>query len=329
MGKIKPFGDESMLSVLQSANSILLCTHRSPDGDAIGSMLAMGLALKRMGKRVTMACHDPVPEKLLFLPGAREVVGADALKGCHFDAALALDAADLGRMGDCADAFSSCPETMQIDHHGGNPRYARHNEVDADAGAAGVMVFRLLQAMNTAVTPEIAQCLYCAISLDTGNFCFSCTTAEAFAIMAELMDAGLALSENARLLHLLREEHHVRLLGRALDSLRLFGQGQCAGMRLTAADFAACGAQPEHASKIVNYGLELPDVKMAYLLEEGEAGMIKGSLRAQPPNDVAAIARKNGGGGHTLAAGFRATGNLDALAEQLEKDMLGTLEGKA
>lgn len=328
MGRIKPFRDERMLSVLQGANSILLCTHRSPDGDAVGSMLAMGLALQQMGKRVTMACHDPVPEKIRFLQGAGEIIQADALGGAAFDVGLALDAADRERLGDCANAYSQCLVTMQIDHHDGNLRYAEYNEVDADAGATGVMVYRALEGLGVGVTAEMAQCLYCAISLDTGNFCYSSATGETFSVMAELMDAGLPLTETARRLHLLREEPNARLLGRALDSLHVFGQGRCAGMQLTAADFAACHALPEHASKIVNYGLDLPGVKMAFLVEESDGGTTKGSLRALAPYDVAAIARQFGGGGHILAAGFRAQEPLDDVCEKLKEAMLQALEAE-
>lgn len=329
MGTIKPFGEESLLSALKGANSFLLCTHVNPDGDAIGSALAMAMALRQMGKQVVVSCADPVPKQLRILPGASEIVGAEALQGRSFDAGFALDASEPRRLGACADAFFRCPVTLQIDHHGDNPRYAQHNAVDADAGATGCIVFRALRALDTTITREIAQCLYSALSTDTGNFCFSCTTGEIFAIMSELMEAGLDLTAMARSLHLLREESHVRMLGRALNSLRIFGDGKCAGMRLTAQDFAMCHALPEHTSKIVNYGLELPGVQLAYLLEEADDGSVKGSLRAQSPWDVSAIAHAFDGGGHALAAGFNTQGSLDEVSARLERTMLKCLEDKS
>ena len=258
-----------MLSALHGANSILLCTHIMPDGDAIGSTLAAALALKSLGKQVVCACQHRVPKAYAFLPGARQFVQAEALKGVSFDAALAIDCADDARMGDCLKAYEACPVRLQIDHHPTNPLYAQVNWVDGTAPAAGCIVYRLLKALSVAVTKEIAQCLYCAISTDTGNFCFRGTTPEAFRIGAELVETGFPLAETARQVHLMREEAHVRLLGRALCSLRLFAKGRCACMRLTAEDYAAANAQAEHCDRIVNYALNLPGVEMAYLADGG------------------------------------------------------------
>lgn len=314
-----------MLSALQSANSILLCTHIAPDGDAIGSTLAMGLALKGMGKQVTMACADPVPGLLLFLPGAVEFVTADQLAGKQFDVGMALDASSLGRVGDCQEAYQRCPVRLQVDHHPDNPLYADYNWVDGMASAAGCVVRRLIGKMGMPITRDIAACLYCAISTDTGNFRFQNTSAEAFAIMAELMEAGLDLPGMARPLHQLREAPHVRLLGRALNSLRFFADGKCAGMLLTTADYHAAMALPEHNTGIINYALDIPGVEMAYLAEEREDGQVKASLRCLPKWNVAAIARKYDGGGHACAAGLRYEGALEDLRCRLEADMLETM----
>lgn len=317
-----------MLSALKNANSILLCTHAAPDGDAIGSTLAMGLTLKGMGKQVAMACADPVPGQFLFLPGAGEVVTAGALEGRRFDAALALDSANLERMGECSRAYLAAPVTLQMDHHPDNPRYAQFNWVDGEASAAGCLVFRAMEALGVPLTQETAECLYCAISTDTGNFRFRNTSAECFSIMAELMKTGLDLPKVARPLHQLREEPHVRLLGRALNTLELFGNGKCACLRLTQQDYQACAALPEHNNAIVNYALEIPGVELAFLAEEKQDGQVKASLRSLPPWNVAEIARKFGGGGHMFAAGLRGEGTLNALCQALKKEFLSLLEEK-
>ena len=317
-----------MLSALNNANSILLCTHISPDGDAIGSMLAVGLALRGLGKNVALACGDPVPGQYRFLPGAAGIVTPDKLTGRAFDLALSLDAASPGRLGDCQTAFFAAPHTAQMDHHPDNPLYAQINVVDGSAPAAGCVVYRALAALNAPVTPDIAAALYCAISTDTGNFRFPSTTPEAFRIMADLLEAGLDLPNIARPIHALREEPCVRLLGRALNTLRLFGDGRCACMVLRRADYAAARALPEHNANIVNYALDMPGVRMAFLAEEmPEEGMVKASLRAaEAPCNVAQIAWKYGGGGHALAAGLRLRGNLDELCAAIERDMLQALE---
>lgn len=315
-----------MLSALQNANSILLCTHVSPDGDAVGATLAMGLALKGMGKKVTLADNDPVPGKFAFLPGAKDFVSAADLREQRFDVALAIDVATEERLGDCREAFFAAPVTMQMDHHGDNPGYAQYNAIDGAASAAGCVVRRAMRAMDLPLTKEIAACLYCAISTDTDNFRFQNTTAEAFSIMTECMEAGLNLPAIARPVHQLREEPGVRLLGRALNTLKVFGGGKCACMYLTAADYRQCGALPEHNIAIVDYALDIPGVEMAFLAEERLDGQVKASLRSLPPWNIAAIAREFGGGGHMFAAGLRYNGTLSALREALEEKMLHLLE---
>ena len=315
---------ENMLSALQNANSILLCTHASPDGDAIGSLIAMGLALEGLGKRVVMACADPVPHMFRFLPGADRVVNAEALTDQRFDMGMALDAASLERLGKCEEAFLRCPVTAQLDHHGDNPGYARMNWVDGEASAAGCLVHRMMKKMGLPVTREIAMNLYCAISTDTGNFRFLNTTAEAFAIMAELMEAGLDLPAVARPVHQVREIPAARLLGKALDSLRLIAGGKCACMRLTRDDYRAAGALPEHNTGIVNYALDLPGVEMAYLAEE-RPGECKASLRAIAPWNVQKIASRFGGGGHVQASGLTYKGSLRELEEKLDAAMTAAL----
>ncbi|MBR5110646.1 MAG: bifunctional oligoribonuclease/PAP phosphatase NrnA [Clostridia bacterium] len=315
-----------MLSAIKNANSIFVCTHISPDGDAIGSLAAAGLVLKALGKQVTMACGDPVPMQFRFLPCAGEIVNEEALKEKSFDAALSVDAASLERMGACAQAFLAAPVTMQMDHHGDNPGYARYNVVDGKASAAGCLVRRLMRELDVKLTKDIASCLYCAISMDTGNFVQPNTTSEAFEIMAELMDAGLELEENARALHLLRAEPSARLLGKALTSLKIFGRGQCACMKITAQDYCDAQAMPEHNADIVNFALNIPGVRAVFLAEERKGGEIKASLRSIPPLDVSAIAQKYGGGGHKQAAGLRYPGTLDKVCESLEKDLVQLIE---
>ena len=311
-----------MLSALNNANSILLCCHISPDGDAIGSLLAVGLTLRSLGKRVTMACGDLVPRQFAFLPCAQEIVNADALREKQFDLAFAVDTATLERMGACAEAYLQAPVTMQLDHHGDNPGYAQYNVVDGKAAAAGCVVRRFMKTLNVPLNQEIAACLYCAVSTDTGNFVQPNTTAEVFAIMAELMEAGLNLDEAARQLHLLREEPSARLLGRALNSLKIFGHGKCASMRITAQDYRDFRALPEHNTAIVNYALNTVGVEAAFLAEERESGEVKASLRSLPGLDVNQIARKYGGGGHKQASGMRYPGSLDEMCGRLERDLL-------
>ena len=144
---IKLFDTPALVDALKNARRILLCTHINPDGDAIGSTLAVYHVLKKMGKDVTCACADPVPGKLMMLPGADVFVQPDGLEGQTFDLAFALDAADKGRIGAVGNAFDQAPFSVQLDHHPTNPLYADVNAVDGDAAASGCVVFRLLTYM--------------------------------------------------------------------------------------------------------------------------------------------------------------------------------------
>lgn len=322
---MKTMNNELLLSALYSADSILMCTHISPDGDAIGSLLACGRQMKRLGKRVCMICADPVPEKLRFLPGAEEVLLPDEVGNMQFDLALALDCADEGRMGKCADAYNRISKRAQIDHHDTNPLYAQINEVDGHCSSTGCMITRLLNAMNMDADREIAACIYTAISTDTGNFSFSNTDEETFACAAAMVKTGFDLNEVSRRVHLLREEKHVRLLGCALHSLRLFADGNCACMTLTKEAFEAIGAGNEHTDGIVNYALNIPGVKMAYLMDLHEEKR-KISFRAIAPYRVSHIAAMLGGGGHVLAAGCRTEISQKEAVELIEREMCKQIE---
>ena len=315
-----------MLSALKNADSILLCTHVSPDGDAIGSLLCAGAAMKALNKRVVMSCSDPVPARYLFLEDARDICLPSALDGLKFDLAFALDAGDLNRIGACVDAFIAAPVTVQLDHHGTNPGYATYNEIDSDAAATACIVFRLMRALGVPLTEKTAECLYTAVSSDTGNFSFRNTDAEAFLVMAACMDAGLPLAVLARQLNLVREKEHVALLGRALNTLHFFADGRATGMRLTRADYAACAAKPEHSDKIVNYGLDMEGVLITYFADDREEGKTKLSLRAQPPCGVGALAVSLGGGGHEAAAGCTLALPMDEACAVVEEKIICEIE---
>lgn len=316
----KEFQNKALLSALLGANSILLCTHVRPDGDAIGSLTAAAQALRAHNKTVVMACADDVPARYAFLPCADEIVKPEDVTGA-FDASLSLDAGDVGRLGACAEAFFSCSVTAQIDHHPTNPGYALFNEVDGDASSAGAMVWRMVRALHVPVTPDIAACIYAAVSSDTGNFCFRNTDAEAFACAASMMEAGLALGRVSQRVHLSLEAPHVRLLGRAIGSLRVLSGGRAAGMALTREDYIACGALDEHTDRIVNYAKNIEGVAMAYLAVEQD-DHIKISLRAEPPYNVAVIAQRYGGGGHVLAAACKIALPLSQAIDVIEGEFL-------
>lgn len=320
---------DGVMHLIERAHRIAVTCHVNPDGDAIGSLLAMQLGLKTLGKACEAFCHDPVPGYLSFLPGAELVRLPDSLtEGESFDLLISLDTATLDRMGDCQSLRERAAVTVQLDHHETNTRYLQHNYVEGDAPAAGMIVLTLLERMGVILSRDMATCLYAAISTDTGNLGFNSTTPEAFFVMGRLVEAGLPLSQINRLLFRQREKPQLAILGRALQSLQYHHNGEIASMYLTQADFAACNAGPEHADSVVNYGLDVIGVKMAVLARElPEGGRVKLSVRSVAPARVDGVAMRWNGGGHAQAAGMIMEGELLACVQACVAAMAEELDG--
>ena len=218
-------------------------------------------------------------------------------------------------MGTCQRLLAQAAKVAQVDHHGTNPAYAQVNDVDPHAPATSLLVKELLDALHVTITRDIAICLYTAVATDTGNFAFSYTTAEAFSMTSELMGYGLPLSEMNRLLFRQRTPQQLALLSRALNTLAFHENGQITTMRLSQKDFIECGALPEHADAVVNYGVDIVGVKMAMMAREDADGTVKIALRAIEPTRVDGVAFSLGGGGHAQASGCTVDGPLDAAID--------------
>ena len=273
---------QQVLSAVQAADSVLLFCHVSPDGDTLGSALALKLRLTAMGKSVRLLVDGEVPSNLAFLSRMGAVEAPEAAAGAA-DLALAVDVSCKERLGACAPAFLAAARTAVVDHHSSNPGFAQINWVDGDAPATAVLVYRLLAAMGGALSREEAVCLYTGLSTDTGNFIYESTSAESFRMMAALMEAGLPLAEYARRLFRVKELPFVRLLGETLPSLHLICGGKVAGITLTAAQMRQAGAKAGHTDGLVDYAIDLEGVAMAYFARETEDGRVKVSLRALEP----------------------------------------------
>ncbi len=321
MKQPKRIGEPALLRALDCAEHILILGHISPDGDCVGSMLALSAVLEKRGKRTALCLRDPVPGKLRFLRGWDRILPPEQLEGIRFDLAVAVDCADEGRMGEAARLFRACGMTAQIDHHASNPHYAHINEVDGSASCAGCMVWRLMEEYSMAPDIPTAECLYCAVSTDTGCFCFSSADEEAFLCASRAVSAGIDLNRCARQVHLLREAPHLKLLGRSIASLRFFAGGTCTSMVIGAEDYAACGAGREHTEGIINYGLDIPGVRMTYFADISSPETVRISFRAVAPFHVNDIAALFGGGGHILASGCRTAGDPEAIFRRIESAM--------
>lgn len=318
---------KDLLSLIQQEKRVLLFTHLRPDGDAIGSVLALSALLRRLGKETIVLCQDPVPENLRFLPGWEEVRSAAAFEALALEAPYALgiaaDASDFARLGDCGPYFKACRTTIKIDHHATNEQFAGVNYVDDEAAATGVLIGRLYEALAVPLDEDAALCLYAALSTDTGNFSFGRMTEEFFVQLARCMKAGLPIDEAARKLHLVKHPVFIWLLTRALQSLTYLADGRLTVMQLRDTDMVSPDAA-EFAEGIVNYGLNIVGVEMTFLATQMPDG-VKFSLRCLPPHDVSKAGAHFGGGGHVLAAGCTIDKPMDEAVSMMRSYLEGML----
>ena len=320
-------GPEGIARLLHGARSIAVCSHVNPDGDTLGSAAAMALALKTLGKDVSLFCDGKVPDQMAFLPGIREMRVPGETEG-PFDVMLSVDVSDPNRLGCCERLRSVSGHTVQIDHHPTNPLFMEINWVDGNAPAACLMIREQIRALGVELDRDMATCLYTGISTDTGNFSFASTNAACFDVMSELMACGLPLAQLNRALFRERPVPQVRLLGKTLNSLCYYAEGQIAVMILTWQDFRDCNALSEHADTMVNFGLDTVGTRMALLAREGkQEGTVKLSLRAKEPDTVNDIAQAFGGGGHPQAAGITMNGTLEESVGMVLDAMIRKLNG--
>lgn len=317
---------ESVLDAIRKADTIAVCSHVSPDGDTLGSALAMKLGLEQLGKQVTVLCQDPVPETLHILPACTSVVTPEQVGDRRFDLLLPVDASDPGRLGTCRALMARCAHTAQIDHHSTNKGYCEYNEIDGKASATALLVKATLDALNVTLTKDIAICLYVGIATDTGNFAHSNITREAFRVVSELDLESQTINRLNRVLFREKTRAQVMLLERALHSLTFHHGGEITSMKLTLRDFEETGTQPEQAVTLVNYGAEIKGVKLAMLARELSGSGVMLNLRAVEGLNAAEIASQFGGGGHPQAAGCTLHTSVDEAMQQMIAAMESQLD---
>lgn len=310
---------EALAEWLKDRDDVLLLGHVSPDGDTTGSNLAMWHALRAMGKRVAVALPEGVPLLYAGLPGAEAV--ADPAGELPFapSTALALDVSEAARMGEAGlRRFEACAHRASLDHHSTNEGFGEIYALDGKAAAAGEMVVDLIEALGVSLSPQMAECLFVAISTDCGHFSYANTRPQTLRAAARCVEAGIDVNLITEKLYRTRTRGRTRLLGLVLSGLEISPDGRLAWARLTEDMLREAGAVREDKEGIVNYLLEMEGVQIAVLAEQrGEA--TKFSLRSKSPVNVAQlVAVPLGGGGHAFAAGV----NLDLPLEEALKQVL-------
>jgi bifunctional oligoribonuclease and PAP phosphatase NrnA len=310
--------------LVRSGRSFVLLAHLYPDGDVLGSVLGLGLALRGAARRVAFACPHRVPQPFEFLPGSGEVRQWTEGQG-GYDVVVTLDCPDPSRVGGLLERCRQAGTVvLNIDHHADNRRYGDVNWIQPGASATGEMVFELLEEMGLPLTVDIAVNLYTAIVTDTGSFRYSNTTAQTLRIAARLLDAGVDPAAVANQLYEGRHLAGLHLLGRILQQVEASADGRIAWVVIDRGQMAS--PHLLEAEDVVTYPRSLRTALVAVLFRELPSE-VKVSLRAKGEVNVARIAARLGGGGHANAAGAVVPGDitrvkslvLDAVREALSR----------
>lgn len=318
----------ALQSVVHAADCVLLFAHISPDGDALGSTLALSMLMEQLGKTPKLVLDGTVPQQLRFLPGWERFTRPENIETSGKVLAISVDVSCPERMGTCYPLYQSADVHMVIDHHATNEGFGEYNWIDGKAPAAAVLIYRLYQAMDKPISKEAALCLYTALSTDTGNFIYESVNGECFCIMDGLMNAGLDLSTYSRILFRTKEISFVRILAETLPSLRIIADGEIAGLQTTMEQMNRAGADPYHVDGVVDYAIDLENVKMAYYAHEKPEGGIKFSLRSIAPYRIDEVAAQFGGGGHRQASGLSIDLPMAEAVAKVEAALTAALEGQ-
>ncbi|MBC7806914.1 MAG: bifunctional oligoribonuclease/PAP phosphatase NrnA [Akkermansiaceae bacterium] len=304
------------IAAIAEARRIVLACHVNPDGDALGSLLGLGLGLIAIGKEVVLLSSDGVPANLAFLPGS-ETVQTDSDRR-DFDLAIVVDSGDLTRIGNARPVVESAPVIMDVDHHVTGEPFGQIQLLDGNAAATAEIVFDLLVSLGTEITVPIAENLLCGILTDTGSFRFRNTTPQTFQIASALTAIGASPNPIAEAVFENRSFASQKILGRALERMQISEDGRVVWSSVTQADFAETGAADNDTDGVSTQLQSVRGTQVALFLRETKSGLFRVSLRSKEPFDVSAVAAQFGGGGHKLASGCSLPGPLaDAEAKLL------------
>ena len=316
--------------VLREHQRFAILSHVRPDGDALGSQLALALSLQQLGKNVRVWNEDGMLEKYSFLPRS-ELLTKPPSTGADVDVAIALDTAIQNRLGTALAAIRSAKIWIDIDHHRSNPGYGDLVIVDPNAPATGEIIFSLIKSQGLPFNHDIAENLYAAISTDTGSFQYPKTSARTFEIAAELVRVGgLDVGQISQQLYENYPRRRLELLRELLRTTRFEFGDRAASFSLTSKTAADLAVLPEDNEGLIDHLRAIRGVIVAVFFEELADGKVRVSMRSKDEAvDVCAICQKFGGGGHTLAAGARVRGSLAEVEEKVLEEIREVLKRRS
>lgn len=316
MSEVKAFA-EQLKKKIEDAEVVGIISHKSPDGDNLGSLEAMWGCLRNMDKKVIYVSNDDVPADFAFLPSTKERVDIATLKD-PLPLLIALDSSDAHRFGHEGEAiFKKAAYTVNIDHHMSNDAYADLNCVLPKATSTGEVLFRVFEAMNVQLTPAMATGLYTAISTDTGSFQYDSVTGDTHRMIASLYDAGCDHNVVVRSVYQSMSKEKLALHARVLSDLKFMAGGKVSLAICRLEDMERTGAPKDATEGIVEKARNIDGVEMAIFLKE-KADEVKLSFRSKSYLDCTEFASVFGGGGHIRAAGASQGDSLENVLAKVE-----------
>jgi phosphoesterase RecJ-like protein len=316
-----------IIQAVRDSETICVVGHVRPDGDCIGSQLGLGYGLKNAGKKVTVWNEDEMPKKLAFLDPDRLLQKPRA--GLRFDCVIATDCASYERLGKVGEGIKERQVFINIDHHASNTRYADLNWISAKEPSTGELIYYLLQAGKWPITPAIADCLFTAVSTDTGSFQYPSTRPATYHVAAHLVKLGANLAKVCNEVYQSYPLSRVRLLQHVYNKFKLAHDDQIAYFWLKKADFSRTGAGPDDAEGLIDHIRAIEPVVVACVFEEMEPDLTRISLRSKSEKvNVSDVAARFGGGGHQAAAGARVRGRPLGVQRRVIGALKKALNGK-
>ncbi len=307
---------------LAENDHFLVVNHVNPDGDATGSLLAVGHMLKALGKKFTLANEGPTPEKFKFIPLSEGILDLSGQKlDRTFDRVIALDCGDFHRVGTVAEYFSEGFKLLNIDHHPTNDSFGAVNLVRTDACATAEILYDLVKDMQIPLHKDLATSLYMGLLTDTGGFRYSNTTAEVMHKAADLLRYEVSPGEVAERCLETITVSYLRLLREVLPTLAMDFNNRAAYLTITLEAMEASQANREDMEGIVNYARNIEGVEVGVLFKQVDSDIVKVSMRSNRTVDVAAIAKELGGGGHAKASGCTVKGSLEEVTQVVREKL--------
>ncbi len=315
---------QQITAALRARRRFVISSHSRPDGDSIGSQLALAFALRALGKDVTVVNVDAAAQQFMAFPGVRDICIAPAVEG-DFDAAIVMECSDYARTGVAGlDRFF----TINIDHHPGNTGYGQINWFDPSAAACAEMVFDVVVALRVPLSLEVATHVYIAILTDTGSFHFSNLSPRTFEICKELLEAGVDPVRIARQVYDSASLGRLKLCGAILTGLEVDDSGQIAVLYLDHAMARAAGATYDDTEGVINQPLTVKELQAVVFFKQSAGDEYRVSLRSKGDVDIGAVAKEFGGGGHKNAAGCTVAGHIDQLRQIFVAKVARAIDGR-